>query len=341
VSAPPPSGRSIVFLSYDPSVASFRYRLAPAIDRLHEMGWSCTVLRLPSGRYGRRLFAIRDALRDARAVVVAKMNLTPPEPWLLRNWARRVAFDIDDAIYLRRPRAPGLPAGDSRWRRHKFASTCGAADLVIAGNETLAKAAALHSKRVEIVPTPVNAGNYRMAEVDPARPPTLVWIGRPENLDYLEMIRPTLVKLVRRWRDLRLRIVCSEFPQWDDFTIERVRWSPENEIEALATADIGLMPLADDAWARGKCAFKLLQYAAAGLASVASNVGANREAVLHGASGFLADTPEDWENALAALLAAPDLRAAFGRRGREHIEVCYDARVVSGRTARLLADLAA
>jgi glycosyltransferase involved in cell wall biosynthesis len=336
-----PSGGSIVFLSYDPNVPSFRYRLAPAIDQLREMGWPTTVLRLPSRRYGRRLFAIRAALSDASAVVVAKINLTPPEPWMLRNWSRRVAFDIDDAIYLRRPRAPGLPPGDSWWRRHKFASTCSASDLVIAGNETLAKAAAMHSKRVEIVPTPVNLRSYRIAEIDPARPPTLVWVGRPENLDYLEMIRPSLVKLARRWPNLRLRIVCSEFPPWHDVNIERVLWSPENEIEALATADVGLMPLADDEWTRGKCAFKLLQYAAAGLCCVASNVGANRKAVVHGASGFLADTPDDWENALATLLASPDLRTAFGRRGRKHIEACYDATVVSRRTAGLLADLAA
>jgi glycosyltransferase involved in cell wall biosynthesis len=170
--------------------------------------------------------------------------------------------------------------------------------------------------------------------------PTLVWLGRPENLDYLEQVRPALAALTRRWPDLRLRVICSEFPDWPDVAVEPVRWSPANEIAGLATAQIGLMPLADDAWSRGKCAFKLLQYAAASLPCVASDVGANREAVLDGASGFLVPVGASWEPALAKLIESAELRASFGARGREHIASHYAAEVVSGRCAALLVDLA-
>lgn len=338
----PPAGPvpEFLVLSYDSQVPSFRYRIAPVIERLTRAGRSCQVVRLPSGRHVRRLFELAPALRGARVVLAAKIKFSPPEPLLLRRWCRRLAFDFDDAIYVLRPRAPGLPPGESRWRRWKFAATCGATDLVIAGNETLAAAAAPHSRRVVVVPTPVDIDRYRRADVAAPGAPTLVWLGLPDNLNYLELVRPALVALTRRWPDLRLRVICSEFPDWSDVAIECVPWSPANEIAGLATAHIGLMPLADDAWTRGKCAFKLLQYAAAGLPSVASDVGANREALLDGGSGFLVPPGASWEPALAKLIESAELRASFGARGREHVERHYAADVVSARCAGLLTDLA-
>jgi glycosyltransferase involved in cell wall biosynthesis len=339
MSTVPPTAPELLFLSYDPQVPSFRYRIAPAIARLESAGRRCQVVRLPSGRYGRRLLELRPRFAQARAVVVAKINLSPPEPWMLRRACRRLAFDFDDAIYLRRPRAPGLPPGDSAWRRLKFASTVGAMDLVIAGNETLAAAARPHSERVVVVPTPLDIHRYRH-EPHASGPPTLVWVGRAENLDYLELVRPALAGLVRRWPDLRLRVICSDFPNWSDVPIEKIPWSPESEVTGLATADIGLMPLSDDAWTRGKCAFKLIQYAAASLPCVASDVGANREVVLEGENGFLVEEGGSWEKPLAKLLESAELRSRFGMRGRAHVAEYFDADVVSRRCAALLEDLA-
>jgi glycosyltransferase involved in cell wall biosynthesis len=330
----------LVFLSYDPQAPSFRYRVAPVIAELTRRGRECRVVELPSGHYGRRLFELEPVLSRAPLVVVAKINFSPPEPWWLRRMCRRLALDFDDAIYVRRPRAPGLPPGESRWRRWKFAATCRAMDLVIAGNETLASAAAPHSRRVVVVPTPVDIDRYRAADFTTPHPPTLVWLGRPENLDYLELVRPAIAALTRRCPELRLRVICSEFPDWPEVAIERVPWSTESEVSGLATADIGLMPLADDEWTRGKCAFKLLQYAAASLPCVASDVGANREAVLEGQSGFLVRPGESWEAALSTLLESVELRAGFGRRGREHVASNFAADVVSRRCATLLDELA-
>jgi glycosyltransferase involved in cell wall biosynthesis len=328
-----------VFVSYDPQVPSFRYRIAPVVERLERAGRRCRVVRLPSGRYGRRLFELRDVFAQARVVMVAKVNLSPPEPWWLRRACRRLAFDFDDAIYVRRPRSPGLPPGESAWRRWKFAATTGAMDLVIAGNETLAAAARPHAARVVIVPTPLDVHRYRH-EPGPGRPPTIVWVGRAENLDYLELVRPALAAVARRWPELRLRVICSAFPDWSDVRIEKVPWSPAAEVDGLATADIGLMPLSDDEWTRGKCAFKLLQYAAAALPCVASDVGANREAVLDGASGFLVPAGGSWESPLARLLESAELRSQFGAQGRAHVAANFDADVVSHRCATLLEELA-
>jgi glycosyltransferase involved in cell wall biosynthesis len=335
-----PAVATFLFLTYDATAPSFRYRLAPVVRQLRSLGHECMTVQLSSGHYGRRLWALRHVIRAADVVVIAKANLTPPEPHMLRGWARRLVFDFDDAIYLRRPRAPGLPPGDSRWRRLKFARTCAAMHLVLAGNEALAAIARRHASRVEVVPTPVDVSRYRISVADTRRYPTIVWVGRPENLDYLELIRPVLARLSARWPNLQLRVICSKFPDWDDVKLDRVGWSAENEVHGLRTADIGVMPLADDEWTRGKCAFKLLQYAAAALPCVATDIGANRDAVLDGVTGYLVTSSDDWERALSTLLESEDRRTMFGLAGRKHVESKFDVEVVSRRTAQLLVDLA-
>jgi glycosyltransferase involved in cell wall biosynthesis len=122
---------------------------------------------------------------------------------------------------------------------------------------------------------------------------------------------------------LKLRVICSEFPEWSDVHIERVPWSSATEAHSLAGAHIGVMPLTDDAWSRGKCAFKLLQYMAAALPCVASPVGANTEAVMDGINGFHATDVDEWERSLEKLIVSPELRASFGAKGRQHVEQRY------------------
>jgi glycosyltransferase involved in cell wall biosynthesis len=118
-------------------------------------------------------------------------------------------------------------------------------------------------------------------------------------------------------------VICSEFPDWHDVTIERVPWSSATEAQSLAGAHIGVMPLTDDAWSRGKCAFKLLQYMAASLPCVASPVGANTEAVIDGVNGFHATGVDEWERGLERLIVSPELRASLGAEGRAHVERRY------------------
>src|SRR5690349_17698104 len=129
--------QSFFFLSYDPQAPSFRYRLAPAIELLRERGFACTAERLPQQRYFARLFELRAPLQAAAVVVLENIQFMAPEAWLLRRFSRRIALSVDDAIYVRKPRGPSSQPHDSRWRRSKFAATCRAMDLVMAGNEVL------------------------------------------------------------------------------------------------------------------------------------------------------------------------------------------------------------
>jgi glycosyltransferase involved in cell wall biosynthesis len=135
-------------------------------------------------------------------------------------------------------------------------------------------------------------------------------------------------------------VICSRFPSWPDINVEGVPWSEATEAAALAAAHIGIMPLTDDEWSRGKCAFKLLQYMAASLPCVASPVGANTEAVIDGVNGFHAATLEDWESRLETLIVSPSLRARFGAAGLEHVERRYSMRAYRAHYVPLLASLA-
>ena len=338
------SARSVsptaLFWTYDAEEPSFRHRMLALRDELDHRGWSCTVETLPKGRYWRRIRERREPLQTADVVLLHRIKLTPIEHRPLRRLCQRLVFDVDDAIYFRRPRQLGEAPDESWFRQYKFARTCAISDLVMAGNRCLADRAARSASWVEVLPTPVRLRDYEAKSADRS-PETLVWIGLPENLVYLELVRPVIERLAREHPGLKLRIVSGEFPDWSDVPLERVPWSASSEAESLTSAGVGIMPLVDDGWTRGKCAFKLIQYMVAALPCVGSPVGANLEVVVDGQTGYLAGSQEDWYRGLSALLKDPEGAAAKGRAGRERVRRHFDTRVVSSRAADLIETLTA
>ena len=332
---------TVVLLGYDLEQPSFRHRMRTLIGTLDAAGWQVRAERFPSGRYGIRTWERRSLLREADVVVLHQIKLSAMEARLFASFSRRRIFDVDDAIYVRKPRQLGDAPDDSRWRKRKFAATCRWVDVVAAGNDVLAGVARASAPAVMVLPTSIDTAAYQPTTATAADPPTIVWIGSPENLVYLEMIRPALARLTTRYPTLKMRVICSRFPDWPLINVERIAWSSATEAKELAAAHIGVMPLTDDEWARGKCAFKLLQYMAAALPCVASPVGANTEAVIDGFNGFHARTVDDWERHLEALIRSPELRARLGASGRAHVESRYAMRTYQARYLELLQRLAA
>jgi glycosyltransferase involved in cell wall biosynthesis len=329
----------VLFWVHDREAPSFRHRLAAHIPALEAAGFSCEVETFPRRRYGLRVVERLRRLGEIDVLVVAKFKLETGERQLVRRAARRIVYDFDDAIYYSKPEQTGQPLDRSRRRVRKFERMCATADLVMAGNETLAAFARPHARRVAVVPTGIDLDRYEVRERGASREPRLVWIGLPGNLAYLKLVERPLVELAEEFPALKLRVISERPPAGFAAPFEFVAWSEESEAAEIAAADIGIMPLTDDDWTRGKGGFKLLQYMAAGLPAVASPVGVNREIVVDNETGLLARGAEDWRACLRTLLADPELRRRMGRAGRRRVEERYERSIVSRRIVELFREL--
>ena len=323
-----------IFWVHDPAAPSFRHRLAAHIPALEAEGFSCEVETFPRRRYGVRILERLSALREFDLLVVAKFKLEIGERSAVRRWAKAIVYDFDDAVYFSKPDRIGDAPDRSRRRVRKFRATCEIADLVTAGNETLAAHARESSCRVEIVPTAIDLSPYP-ARRNRAGGTRLVWIGLPGNLPYLDLLRDPLASLAPEFPSLRLTVVSERPPENFPIPVDFRPWSQAAEAGDLMSADIGVMPLSDDDWTRGKGGFKLLQYMAASLPAVASPVGINREILTDGETGYFAASPSQWESALRTLLGDPARALRMGEAGRLRAEKRYEKSIVSKRLVEL------
>ena len=330
--------RKILVLSYDPDKPSFRYRLAPLLAELETRQWQVQVDTLPTKQYALRIWRRAPTLRNANVVLLHKLRLHPVEMRWVARYNSRTIFDIDDATWLSQPKHNATPMV-SPSRERAFRGMCRYSTLTIAGNSILADKARTAGAHVQIIPTAVQVSAYADADFAARNGGNVVWIGLPGNLQYLEPLHGVFAELARTFPTFRLRIVSSHFPDWRDVPIERVTWRPGIETESLLSADIGLMPLQDDEFTRGKCAFKLLQYMAASLPCVASPVGVNCDVISNGHTGYLATSPQEWLASLTQLLADQTLRENMGRAGRARVQQHYDLQTIIPRAANLVESL--
>lgn len=258
----------------------------------------------------------------------------------LPSWAEELlarlrvpyVFDYDDAIfhmYDQHRRA---------WVRRalgeKIARVIRGARAVTAGSEYLSDYARRHNANVHLVPTVVDVERYavKAEQRDPRF--TVGWIGSPSTATYLAELEPPLRRL-GQGVPLKVLLVGSGAHRMEGVDVEVRAWSEAREAADLAECDVGVMPLPDAPWARGKCAFKLIQYMAAGLATVASPVGANQDVVTTD-TGLFAPTPEAWTDALRRLSGDLDLRQRLGEAGRARAVERYSLRSQEPRVAEIL-----
>jgi glycosyltransferase involved in cell wall biosynthesis len=256
---------------------------------------------------------------------------------VLRAHGVPYVFDFDDSIYLRPPEALSPLAALLRPPAGVARTVAGAACTVV-GNQLLADYALQHSPRVEVVPTTVDTDRFRPLPADAGTPRNDVvigWLGSPTTARYLRLVLPVLESLVERYPQLRVRVVGGRIAAAHP-RIESRPWSLAGEAQELAGFDIGVMPLPDDEWTRGKCGLKLIQYMAAGLPVVASPVGVNREIVRAGVNGYLAATEREWVAALARLIESAPLRRELGARGRAIAEAEYSLSMWAPRYLAIL-----
>jgi glycosyltransferase involved in cell wall biosynthesis len=224
----------------------------------------------------------------------------------------------------------------------KIGAVMAASHTVFAGNSYLAAhARAAGAKRIEIVPTVVDTDVYRLKTGAPADgPPRIGWIGSPSTWTEFGQPLVALVQKALKPAGGLFRVVGGGPASYGLDGVEALEWSEVEEVDLIRGMDIGIMPLSDTPWARGKCGYKLIQYMACGLPVIASPVGVNAEIVAHGETGFLATTPEEWRAFLTLLLSDPVLCREMGARGRARVEAEYSLQVWGPRVATLLKEAA-
>lgn len=243
-------------------------------------------------------------------------------------------LDVDDAIWLTDPR--GISASVRLAKR---------VDAVIAGNDYLAAWYRQYNDNVFVLPTAVDTEKYVPKDELRQTPDswcTIGWIGTDGNFEHLEIAKNALIDIIKTRPNCRVLIVSNRRP--DGWNFDEVRfifryWSEETEIRDLQDMDIGIMPLIDNEWTRGKCSFKMLQYLAVGIPVVVSTVGMNNEVLRGGDIGYGASNEEDWQNAISLLCDDEDSRKQKGAHGRVLVESSYSVNAVGANLSSILLEL--
>jgi glycosyltransferase involved in cell wall biosynthesis len=210
------------------------------------------------------------------------------------------------------------------------------AAVVVAGNGYLAaRARAAGARDVAIIPSVVDLDRYPVVPPTASCPPVIGWMGSPSTADALDVIAPALARVCAAGRARVVLVGVTPGRRAWPFPCEERPWVDGREAADIAGFDIGIMPLADEPWSRGKCGYKLVQYLACGRPAVASPVGVNPAIVIDGETGLLASSEDQWVAALDRLAGDAALRARLGAAGRVHVEAQYALQ----RTAPLLADV--
>ena len=348
--------RHILALSPIPEQgAGCRFRIAQFVPYLRDAGFDLTIhplfdadffrLVYQPGRYLRKAAALASrtvdriaAINRAKPVdaVFVYREAYPIGPPVFERLIRRrgwpIVYDFDDAVYLPNTSAANRVIGFMK-NPGKIAEILRLSAHVVAGNEFLAQYARRHNPHVTVVPTSVNVQQWRPRDT-PRRddaPPVIGWIGTPTTTPYLLAMQDVFAELARQ-QTFVLRISGSVAPvAMPGVRVENVPWSLDREVELFNTCDIGVYPLPDDEWTRGKCGFKAIQFMACGVPVIASPVGVNRAIVTDGLDGFLAADRSEWLGKLSQLISSRETRERLGAAGRRTIERSYSTEAAAAR----------
>ena len=341
--------------------AGCRFRIAHYIPYLESDGFEVTLKTLFTTEFFRFVYKpghlarksavfARLALKHLWAlhevpnydVVFIYRELLPVGPalieWLLSMpRCPPIVFDFDDAIFL-----PSVSEANrliaALKTPSKVATIVRRSREVVVGNDYLGAYARQFNPAVTIIPTSVDITKFHPSpDVRPARPePVVGWIGSPTTASFLMGLAPVL-RRVSAQQPFVLKVSGSGDPvAMPGVKVENAEWRLSGEVDLFRDCDIGVYPLVDDAWAKGKCGFKAIEFMACGVPVVAASVGVNREIIEDGVNGFLATTDNEWVEKLGRLIADPPLRARFAVAGRRTIEERYSLHVNAPKLADVL-----
>lgn len=234
----------------------------------------------------------------------------------------KIIFDFDDSIWLDNPQGTSDANRKLAFLKNpsKTSEIIKMSDMVFAGNDYLAAYARQYNKCVKIIPTTVNTDRFCPSSKQITEAITIGWSGSPTTVQHFEYAIPVLKRLKAKYGSkLKIRIMGDSHYHQPALGLRGEPWSASAEVPFLTSLDIGIMPLPDDEWTKGKCGLKGLTYMSCGVATIMSPVGVNSEIISDGQNGYLASTPEEWERKIEDLIENPDLRIRLGKAGRQTV----------------------
>ena len=280
-------------------------------------------------------------LKEFDAIYLFREAALLGPPWIERRLAASgvpMVFDFDDAIFIPY-RSPANGYLSYLKFPAKTAEVCRIARHVMAGNQYLADYAHRTQQNVTIIPTTIDTTKYVPSATSGNGVPVIGWTGSYSTVQHLDRLRSVLQEL-RRAVPFRLRVICSAPYRLEGIEVENILWTSAQEVADLAGIDVGIMPLPEDRWSKGKCGCKALQYMAVAKPAVCSPVGVNTEIIRDGENGLLANTDEEWIAALSRLLASASLRKTMGEKARKTVEERFSARCIAPKVAEIFKHVA-
>lgn len=249
------------------------------------------------------------------------------EKWIARK--AKIIYDFDDSIWL-----PNISASNKKYsflkNPNKTNEIIRLADIVIAGNQFLANYAMQYNQKVVVIPTVLNTDLYKPLLKSDESKIVIGWSGSHSTIEHFKLAIPFLVKIKQKYGDrIKFKVMGDINFSCPELDIQGIPWTENKEIEIINSFDIGIMPLPDNAWARGKCGFKGLQYMSLEIPTIMSPVGVNAEIIQDGINGLLANADEEWIDKISSLIEDIELRRKIGKAGRKKVLENYSVKVWS------------
>ena len=331
----------LILPRYEPQGASSRYRFYQYIPYLNAQGWDVTVKPLLSNNYIRSLYdktplPVSEIIQGYIKRIIQILNknnfdliwlqqeLFPWIPSVFENILVRgnikIVADYDDAFFHRYDQNNSFLIRNLL--KNKIDSVMEYADMVLAGNNYLLERAKLSNRNVKLFPTVVDINKFKNSNPIKDDVFTIGWIGSPGTANYLKIIEDAL-KEVSLDKDIRINLIGANKIKINSVSINYIKWDENTEVEEISKFDVGIMPLPDNSWERGKCGFKLIQYLSCNLPVIGSPVGVNREIIINGVNGFQANSTDEWIKYIRLLKDDKELMLKMGKNGRRFVEEKY------------------
>lgn len=306
------------------------YSLAPFMD---EHTWS--ILYKPGHLFAKAGGILKGFLKrvlllfrvPAYDFIFIHREATPVGPpwfeWVVARLLRKkIIYDFDDAIWIPNTSDANKIVAGMKWHQ-KVGAVCKWAYKVSCGNTYLQQYASQYNPNAFVNPTTIDTlHHHNQVKSQNTEKVVIGWTGTHSTLKYLDALIPVIRKLEKKYA-FEFCVISNQAPAFKLDSLVYIPWQKESEIADLMRFNVGLMPLEDDLWAKGKCAFKALQYMALGIPALVSPVGMNTEVVTNGQNGFICHGPEDWYEKLEKIIRDVPLRSCLGRASRKKIEQDY------------------